>query len=86
MRSELHRLLSHVVSARLEIESLQHLIVHEMQLGNRPTYRGHEWGKEQIDLLSEVGYTVDKAFHLLKALQWPEMLESRLEDIRELPL
>lgn len=86
MRSELHATLSHVVSARISLDALTSHIVLEMRQGHIPTYRGHTWEREQLDLLQDVVVTIEKAFHLLKGLQFPEMMGTRLADIEALPL
>jgi hypothetical protein len=82
MRSELHSVLADIVSARIHLDAVKDRAIIEMRQGHRPTYRGHEWGRDQFDALEQVTYAVEAAFSLLKALQFPETQSSRLEDAR----
>lgn len=56
----------------MEMEGLQLAIVHELELGYRPTYRGHEWYREQFLDLECAGHAIELAFHMMKAVQFPE--------------
>lgn len=80
VRPFLHDALRGVVDARLALESLRPVIIEDMQAGMRPTYRGHEWNRETFDLLQGANEAIEIAFHLLKAVQWPETKEGRQID------
>jgi hypothetical protein len=82
LRSELHSVLADIVSARIHLDAVKDRIIIELRSGYRPTYRGHEWGREQFDTLEQVTYAVEAAFSLLKALQFPETQPSRFEEAR----
>jgi hypothetical protein len=82
MRSELHSVLANVVSARIGLDAIKDRIITEMRQGHLPTYRGHEWRRDQFDTLEQVTYAVEAAFSLLKALQFPETQQSRLDEAR----
>lgn len=79
MRKELHDLLASVVRARIEGERLKYDIIYEMQKGYRPTYRGHEWGREHFVACENVFTALEAAFSWLKWLQFPE-IDSRREE------
>lgn len=81
IRPLLNEVLGHVVHARLNMESLQETIVNEMRAGYRPTYRGHAWDNRQYQLLEAGAHALEAAFHLLKAVQWPEMTEDRIGSV-----
>lgn len=78
----IYEILGHVVHARYEMESLKHRLVEEMRSGYRPTHRGHEVSREMFDVIDATSACIEVSFHLLKGLQFPEALVSRLEDAR----
>jgi hypothetical protein len=78
----LNEVLGHAVHARMSMESLQAFIIDEMQSGYRPTTRGHAWGVAQYQDLDAAAAAIEAAFHLLKAVQFPETRSSRRADAR----
>lgn len=66
------------------MEGLHVAVVHEMQQGYRPTYRGHEWSKEHFDALTAAAFALEAAWHLLKWAQTPEMGSRLVEARREI--
>lgn len=81
IRPLLTEVLGHIVHARLTMESLQEVIISEMKAGYRPTYRGHAWDQRQYELLDAGAQTIEATFHLLKAVQFPEMYDDRLNSV-----
>ncbi len=79
IRPQLLEVLGHCVHARIAMDLLQATIIAEMEGGYRPTFRGHEWGHQHFDVLSDAALHINAAFSLLKWLQWPEMT-SRLDE------
>jgi hypothetical protein len=63
------------------MDALRMTVIHEMSQGYRPTYGGVEWGREHYAMLEAAVSTVEMAFDLLKAVQFPGMAESRLKDV-----
>lgn len=80
VRPLLNETIRHTVMARLTMEELQYAVVREMKAGFRPTYRGHAWSSETIATLESAGLAIEVAFHLLKAVQFPESSISRRRD------
>lgn len=74
MRPELTQVLSEVVSARINLESLRRMVLLEMQRGDVP------FTLPEFRALEGVSYALEAAFNLMKGLQWPTTLESRSED------
>ena len=65
------------------MESLQLAIMTEMRAGYRPTIRGHLWGVAQFSDLTAAAAAIEAAFHLAKAVQFPETRISRWADALE---
>ena len=84
MRPLLHDVLGHVVHARISMTGLQQSIILEMSTGYRVTYRGYEWGREQLAVVEDIALALDRTFDLLKSLQFPED-KSRLLNAPALP-
>jgi hypothetical protein len=88
VRPQLHDVLGHVVHARISMDGLQQSIIMEMRTGYRPSYRGHEWGREHFEALTAATQAIEAAFNLIKWCQWPEdrsRLELGMQGLRALP-
>jgi len=81
VRPQLHDVLGHVAHARVSMDALRLVVIHEMNQGYRPTYGGVEWGREHYAMLEAAASTIEMAFALLKAVQFPGIAESRLKDV-----
>ena len=67
----------------MSMDSLKATIVEEMESGYRPTYRGHAWDVAQFNDLQAMACALEAAFHLGKAVQFPETRISRWGDALE---
>lgn len=79
MRRELNDLIRVIVDTRFAVENIAIHAIQNLRQGEPITYRGHEWGREQFEVMEKVHQGVEAAWHYAKWLQFPEM-ESRLDD------
>lgn len=82
LQRPIYDLLGSVVAARFQIEGIKQEVLDEMAAGFRPTHRGHAWSREMFEAVESASIALEVCFDLLKGLQFPETLPSRLADAK----